>query len=58
MEQTLMLSELIDELLRNRCLNCEGRGFNIVPHTSPDGLIEPNEVQECEICNGTGTRPN
>jgi DnaJ-class molecular chaperone len=41
------------------CRNCAGTGFLIIHHTSPEGYIEPNEVQECVICNGTGKRnPN
>ncbi len=36
------------------CSVCSGRGFLIIPHESPEGHIEPNEVQECGICNGTG----
>jgi DnaJ-class molecular chaperone len=40
----------------NVCLNCAGTGFLIVSHTSPDGYVEPNEIQECSICNGTGKR--
>jgi hypothetical protein len=45
---------LIYTIDANACRNCAGRGFLIVQHTSPDGYVEPNEVLECSICDGTG----
>ena len=47
---------LIEDYSDNKCLNCDGRGFFIIPHSSPEGHIEPNEVLECENCNGTGKK--
>lgn len=38
------------------CKICDSRGFLITQHTSPDGYVEPNEVQECITCDGTGKR--
>jgi len=45
---------LIEHIPEDNCKYCEGRGFYIIPHSSPEGYIEPNEVIECEKCNGTG----
>lgn len=38
----------------NKCPECDGRGFFLYEKISPFGKIEPNEVIECEDCNGTG----
>lgn len=38
----------------NKCSECDGRGFFLYDKVSPNGKIEPNEVVECEDCNGTG----
>jgi DnaJ-class molecular chaperone len=46
--------KLIDNFENNFCKVCDGRGFILLQHTSPDGYIEPNEVIECTNCNGTG----
>ena len=48
------IQRLIQDISEDRCLSCEGRGFRIIPHISPEGYAEPNEVQECEQCNGGG----
>lgn len=45
---------LIEAIEDNPCKNCDGRGFILLHRTSDEGYIEPNEVIECNACNGTG----
>lgn len=40
------------------CDACDGRGFLIIEKNSPDGRILPNEIKECEVCDGTGKHKN
>jgi DnaJ-class molecular chaperone len=55
---TFPRQRLISNLDNDACRNCAGRGFLLISHTSPDGYVEPNEVNECSICDGTGKKRN
>lgn len=38
---------------RRRCVNCNGKGFTLLGHTSAGGITMSSK-HKCRVCNGTG----